>query len=140
MAYSNWPNTTFYSSFTSSQYDAYPSQMLTFDQVDTSAPETSTNGWSACEQQCDGVDRWQTSIYISPASTSYEPQAHGYDQWVYPENYWPTTEQYAQSDYTTLNYGAFASTATLEASGVAPTPSNNNPFLPMGGYVVGGQT
>ena len=148
MACFNWPNTTHYTNSTSSELN----QASVFEQVDASAPETSTNGWSARGQQYDDdVSRWPTSLhpeanlgkrncssfkgrsltYASPESTSCETQTQGYDQWIYPELYWPTTEQYSQPDYTTLNYDASVNVATLVAPELIPAPSNNEPsFLP----------
>ena len=160
MACFNWANTDFYSNSTSGEYDGCLTQALVPEQVDVGIPETLTNGWIADDQQYyDDVARWPTSLrpetnfgkrdcstlkgcghtYIFPESTPCETQTQGYDQWVYPENYWPTTQRYAQPnhatqqyarpDYTTPSYDASADTATLEAPESTPALSNSEPSL-----------
>ena len=148
MAFLNWPNTTLYPNSTYSEHDGCLSQALAFEQVDISAPETSTNGWSASGQQSyDDVARWPTSLYpevnlgkrncstlkgrvltyISPASTSSETQTKGYDQWIYPEHYLPTTEQYTQPDYTIPNYASNLTTSNPNISNYAATYNYTTP-------------
>ena len=158
MAYFNWPNTTPYPKSTYSEHDGYLSQVLAFEQVDASAPETSTNGWSASGQQSyDDVARWPTSLYpevnlgkrnystlkgrvltyISPASTSSSTQTQGYDRWIYPACYLPRTEQYTQPDYTIPNY---ASNLTTSNSNYAATSNYTAPNYTTPNYITSNYT
>ena len=151
MACLNWPNMSLYSTSTSGEYYGCPSQVFVSEHMGVCAPETSANGWGVREQQdYDDVDRWPTSLEpeVNLGKHNYnilksrgltclspEPTTSGtsYDQWLYPELHWHTTEQYIQPDYTT--YGnLFASAATLDAPELGPVPSNSEPSLLQGGF------
>ena len=149
----NWTSRNPYLTSASGDCDAYLNQALIPARVGDRVPETFAYDWRVCGQQdhYDDVDRWPTSLkpetsfsrydyspptYLPPESTipgiSYKAQFQGYDQWLYLEHYWPTTEQYAQPHgSTTLNCDyPSANTTTPEAPEFIPAHSNSKP-LPL---------
>ncbi|KAF9643575.1 hypothetical protein BDM02DRAFT_3123262 [Thelephora ganbajun] len=105
-------NSSFYSvSSTSGQFDLYPVDTFTDGWRENGQPGYIAGPSTSLRAQarCGSPDS-------SPSAPSYAAQTLGYEQFSYPEHYWPTTGQYTPSHHSGIvsRDNSFTNTVALE--------------------------